>query len=89
MQTIKIKFKNLRLYVNLICGLAFTALGLIALINDGAARWTNYVFVIIGLLYLAHFFYDFFMGYLSLKNGELKMNNLYGYRKSIRISEIT
>lgn len=84
----KIRFKKKRLYINLILGLAWTGLGVFSLLEDESLRWTDYVNLVLGILYLAHYVYDLYNQYLTIENGSIRKNILYGVRKKINLNEI-
>ena len=84
----KIRFKKKRLYINLILGLVWTGLGVFSLLEDESLRWTDYVNLVLGILYLAHYVYDLYNQYLTIENGSIRKNILYGVRKKINLNEI-
>jgi hypothetical protein len=84
----KIRFKKKRLYINLILGLAWTGLGVFSLLEDESLRWTDYVNLVLGILYLAHYVYDLYNQYLTIENGYIRKNILYGFGKKINLNEI-
>ncbi len=54
----KIRFKKKRRYINLILGLVWTGLGVFSLVEDESLRWTDYGYLIVGILYLGHYLYN-------------------------------
>jgi hypothetical protein len=40
-------------------------------LDDDSSGWTDYVFIAIGILYIAHYVYDIKHQYLSLENGSI------------------
>ena len=84
----KIRFKKKRLYINLILGLVWTGLGVFSLLEDESLRWTDYGYLVIGILYLGHYLYDLNNQYLKIENGSIRKNILYGFGKKINLNEI-
>jgi hypothetical protein len=84
----KIRFKKKRLYINLILGLVWTGLGVFSLVEDESLRWTDYGYLIVGILYLGHYLYDLNNQYLTIENGSIRKNVLYGFGKKINVNEI-
>ena len=83
-----IKFKKSKLYGNLILGMVWFGIGLINFFEDGNSRWSHLVYLILGLLYIGHFFIDINYQYLKIENGIIKKNKLYGLRSKINLNEI-
>jgi hypothetical protein len=84
----KIRFKKKRLYINLILGLVWTGLGVFSLLEDESLSWTDYGYLVIGILYLGHYLYDLNNQYLKIENGSIRKNILYGFGKKINLNEI-
>ncbi|WP_340202514.1 hypothetical protein [Ascidiimonas sp. W6] len=84
----KIKFKKKRLRVNLILGIVWIALGTLSIATDDEIRWTEYGYLVIGILYIGHYLYDLTNQYLTIENGTIRKNGLYGYWKKINLNEI-
>ncbi|EAR14024.1 hypothetical protein PI23P_05982 [Polaribacter irgensii 23-P] len=84
----KIKFKKKRLYVNLILGFVWIGLGIFSLLEDESLRWTDYGYLLAGFLYLGHYLYDLNNQYLTIENGTIRKNALYGFRKKIELNDI-
>ncbi|NJB37230.1 hypothetical protein [Croceivirga sp. JEA036] len=84
----KIKFKKKRLYLNLILGLVWFALGILNLTEDDKIRWTDYGYLLAGILYIGHFLYDLTNQYLTIENGTIRKNGLYGFGKRINLNDI-
>jgi hypothetical protein len=84
----KIIFKKKRLYINLILGLVWTGLGVFSLLEDESLRWTDYGYLVVGILYLGHYLYDLNNQYLTIENGSIRKNILYGFGKKINLNEI-
>lgn len=84
----KIRFKKKRLYANLIIGIVWTGLGIFNLIEDNNLRWSDYGYLVIGALYIGHYLYDLTNQYLTIENGTIRKNGLYGFGKKINLNEI-
>ena len=84
----KIKFKKKRLRVNLILGIVWIILGTLSIVTDDKIRWTDYGYLVIGILYVGHYLYDLKNQYLTIENGTIRKNGLYGYWKKINLNEI-
>jgi hypothetical protein len=84
----KIKFKKKRLYINLILGIVWLALGILNLNEDDKIRWTDYGYLVAGILYIGHYLYDLTNQYLTIENGTIRKNVLYGFRKNINLNEV-
>ena len=84
----KIRFKKKRLYINLILGLVWTGIGVFSLLEDESLRWTDYGYLIAGILYIGHYLYDLNNQYLTIENGSIRKNVLYGFGNKINVNEI-
>jgi hypothetical protein len=84
----KIRFKKKRIYPNLILGLFWTVLGIYKIIEHDNLRWPDYLYLIVGILWICYFFYDLVNQYLKIENGTIRRNILYGYPKRINLSEV-
>lgn len=85
----KIKFKKKRVFINLLLGVIFLSTGSLGfLLNDDSSGWTDYVFIAIGIFYIAHYVYDIKHQYLNLENGSISKNRLYGSEEPIKLNEI-
>ena len=84
----KIRLKKKRLYINLLLGLIWTGLGIFNLLEDDNIKWIDYGYLVAGILYIGHYFYDLTNQYLIIENGTIRKNVLYGFRKKINLNEI-
>lgn len=84
----KIKFKKKRLRLNLILGIVWIILGTLSIVTDDEIQWTDYGYLVIGILYIGHYLYDLKNQYLTIENGTIRKNGLYGYWKKINLNEI-
>ena len=56
------------------------------MIQDDSIRWTDYVYLLVGTLYIGQFLWDFSNQYLTVENGIIKKNTPFG--KKINLNEI-
>jgi hypothetical protein len=84
----KIKFKKNRLFGNLLLGVVWAGIGVLNLVEDDNFRWSNYVYFVLGILYIGHFITDLTNQYLTFENGTLKKNYLYGFGAKINLDEV-
>ena len=84
----KISFKRKRLRANLIIGLIWVAFGVFSLEANDPVRWTDYGYIVIGLLYLGHYAHDRYLQYLTIENGTIRKNGLYGLGGAIRLKDV-
>ena len=84
----KIRFKKKRLRVNLILGIVWIGLGTLSIVTDDEIRWTYYGYLVIGMLYIGHYLYDLTNQYLTIENGTIRKNGLYGLGKKLNLDEI-
>ena len=83
----KIKYKKKRLRFNFIWGMIWLILGALNLNYDDNIKWTDYGYLIIGVLYLGQFLYELNMHYLTIENGLIYKNTPFS--KKINLAEIT
>lgn len=84
----KIKFRKKRLYANLLLGIVWIILGVLNTVINDEIRWHVYGFFGLGVLYTGHYLYDLTNQYLTIENGTIRKNGLYGYGKKINLNEI-
>ena len=84
----KIKFKKKRFHVNLVLGIVWIILETLSIVIDDKIRWTDYGYLVIGILYTGHYLYDLKNQYLTIENGTIRKNELYGFRKKVNLNEI-
>ncbi|MFD0933544.1 hypothetical protein ACFQ0R_13140 [Psychroflexus salinarum] len=84
----KINLNKKRLYTNLFLGTLWIFLGASYFIFGETMSWIGYMYLILGILYLAHFLYDFKHQYLIIEKGRIQKNVLYSFKNSIELSEI-
>ncbi len=83
-----VKFKKKRLIINLILGIVWFLLGLISVFTEENIRWSNYLYLITGALYTAHFLYDYYNQYLKIEDNIITVNKLYSWKNKIKLDEI-
>ena len=84
----KIKFKKNRLYENLLLGVVWTGIGILNFYENDNIRWSNSIYLVLGLLYTGHFLTDITYQYLTIENGTIQKNRLYGFGKKINLIDI-
>ena len=84
----KIRYKKRKLRINLIFGLFWLVFAIIQLfIFDYESKsWIKYGWLGISLMYIIMYFYEYFNQYLTIENGIIKMNSLFG--KKMNLTEI-
>ncbi len=71
-----------------ILGIVWTGLGIFNILEDENLRWADYIYLLVGILYIGHYLFDLINQYLIVENGAIRKNPLYGYRKKINLHEI-
>lgn len=84
----KIRFKKKILHRNLIIGIVWTGLGVFSVLVNDILRWSDYGYLLVGFLYIGHYLYDVTNQYLTIENGTIRKNILYGFGKKISLDEI-
>ena len=84
----KIKFKKKRLVINLLLGIVWLILGLVSVFTEEDLRWSNYLYLVTGALYTAHFLYDYYYQYLRIEDNTITVNKLYSWKNKIEIDKI-
>lgn len=82
----KIRYNNKYLNHSLIFGTLWLIISLLGIFIKENPYWTDYVFLIISFLYLGTYFYGKRNKYLTIENGQISVNNLFG--KKISLTEI-
>ncbi|AUS07356.1 hypothetical protein [Pseudotamlana carrageenivorans] len=85
----KIKFKRKRLVANLIISIIWITFGTYNIVDEDHLRWTDYGYLILGVLYFGQYLHDLTYQYLTIQDGIIKKNGLYGYWKKINMNDIT
>ena len=73
--------------MNLILGLVWISLGIVYFIEDDTIRWNAYVYLLAGIFFLGQYLWDITNQYLTVENGILKRNTVFG--KKINLNDIT
>jgi len=81
----KIAYKKKHLRVNLFLGIMWLVLAFLNF-NYGETNWINYGYLVIALLYLTRWFYQYQNQYLTIDKGIIKENWPFG--KEINLDEI-
>ena len=82
----KYSYTNKRRYVNLVLGILWTFIGSSYFFDTEKMRWNHYLFIVLGILYLTMFTYEYSNKYFEIQNGKIK---LYSIPKiEIKINEI-
>lgn len=84
----KIKFKKKRLRANLILGIVWIILGTLSVFENDTLHWSDYGYLVIGILYIGYYLYDLTNQYLTIENGTIQKNGLYGFSKKINLNDI-
>ncbi len=82
----KIKYKKKRNYINLALGLFWILLSILSFIQKDKIHWTDYGYLVVGVLYIGQYFWDITNQYLTLENGIIKKNSVFG--RKINLNEI-
>lgn len=82
-----IRFKKKRLYINLGLGIMWSFFGISKIfLSEEEPSWIDYGFLLIGVLYLLLFYYEYKNQYLFVGNGIIKENGFLG--KKLEIDKI-
>ncbi len=84
----KIKFKKTRLFGNLVLGVVWFGIGMLNVYEGDHSRWSYYVYLLLGLLYIGHFLTDITYQYLTIEDGTIRKNRLYGFGNKINLKDI-
>ena len=82
----KIKYKKKRNYLNLGLGIFWLILGGINFFINDEIRWTDYGYLIAGILYLGQYIWDIKNQYITIENGFIKKNTIFG--EKLKLNEI-
>jgi hypothetical protein len=85
----KIKYKKKRLIYNIFISLLYLTIALEGIINQENIRWTKYVFLILGTIYLIKSLFEIRNQYLTIENGMIKKNILFNNNEKINLNDIT
>ena len=82
----KFSYSNKRLYINLVLGILWTIIGTSYFFDKENMRWNHYLFIVLGMLYLTMFGYEYSKKYLEISNDKIKLFTIPN--KEINLSEI-
>ena len=86
----KIRYKKKRLKFYLILTIFWLIYGVLNLFFNDFGKWTTYTWLGISLIYIIIYSFDYFNQYLTIQNGIIKENHLFGilFGKEISLNEI-
>ena len=82
----KFSYSNKRLYINLVLGILWTIIGTSYFFDKENIRWNHYLFIVLGMLYLTMFGYEYSKKYFEISNDKIKLFTIPN--KEINLSEI-
>lgn len=82
----KFSYSDKRLYINLVLGILWTIIGASYLFDEENLRWNHYLFIVLGMLYLTMFGYEYSKKYFEISNEKIKLFTIPN--KEINLSEI-
>ena len=85
----KIKFNKKKIRANLFVGLTCIALGMFNVLGTDKKEWSNFTYFVLGALAFTHYLYDLKTQYLTIKNGTISKNRLYGLGGKIQLKDVT
>ena len=84
----KIKYKKKKLFFDLLSGLFWTGMAIDGIVGNENVRWTKYVMLLLGLVYLTTFIFKTTQQYLTIENGTIQLNEMLGSIQKINLDEI-
>lgn len=85
----KIKYKKKSLIFELLSGLFWIGIAIDGIVGNENVRWTKYVLLLLGLVYLTTFIFKTRQQYLTIENGMIKKNILFNNNEKINLNDIT
>ncbi len=86
---LKIRYKNNRLYTNLVIGILWSVLFVSGLLVDNIDKgWQYYLYFIFVMIYLGQYFFESYYHYLIIKDDTITKPELFN-NKSTKLSDIT
>jgi len=79
----KISYKKKHLNINLILGLVWLVWFFVGVFVNEEPNWTDYVWILISLMYLGLYFYQKRYNYLTLENGMININGPFGKKLNL------
>ncbi len=84
----KIKYKKKSLIFELLSGLFWIGIAIDGIVGNENVRWTKYVLLLLGLVYLTTFIFKTRQQYLTIENGTIQLNEMLGSIQKINLDEI-
>ena len=84
----KIKYKKKKLFFELLSGLFWIGIAIDSIVGNENVRWTKYVLLLLGLVYLTTFIFKTKQQYLTIENGTIQLNEMLGSIQKINLDEI-
>ncbi|WP_397446238.1 hypothetical protein [Polaribacter sp. R77954] len=84
----KIIYKKKVIYANLMFGIVWDGLGIFKVLEGNNLSWSGYLYLVIGLLFIGNYLYCLKNQYLTIENGTIRKNVLYGFVKKVNLKEI-
>ncbi|WP_282068488.1 hypothetical protein [Olleya namhaensis] len=85
----KIKFNKKKIRVNIFVGLTCIALGIFNILETDKKEWSDFAYLVLGALAITHYLYDLKTQYLTINNGTISKNILYGLGGKIQLKDVT
>jgi hypothetical protein len=85
---VKIKYKKKKLFFELLSGLFWIGIAIDSIVGNENVRWTKYVLLLLGLVYLTTFIFKTKQQYLTIENGTIQLNEMLGSIQKINLDEI-
>jgi len=83
MKNIKIKYKNKILKSNLFFGGIWLLFGIISLLTKENIHWSDYGYIVLALLYFAHYIYVNLNPYIRIEDGVISTNTFLSKKISL------
>jgi hypothetical protein len=84
----KIKYKKKSLIFELLSGLFWIGIAIDGIVGNENVRWTKYVLLLLGLVYLTTFIFKTRQQYLTIENGTIQLNEMLCSIQKINLDEI-
>ena len=82
----KIRYKKKQLKISLVLGIVWLIFGILYLFVKDFSHWMDYGYLIISILYLSQYFYNYKYQYLTIENGVIYKS--FFLSKKINLTEI-
>ena len=84
-----VRLKKRRLYTPLWLGLLWILFGILYFVfDDGNTYWLAFGYLLVGGFELGQFFYSLKHQYITIKNGIIRKNMIYGFKNKVILEEI-